>query len=493
MSSAAVIFPHQLFDAHPGLARGRPVFLVEEQLLFRDWRYPARFHQHKLVFHRASMRAYAARLRQRGCDVWYIDYQPDAQMEYLFAPLRRAGISEIVVAELCDYMLEKRLRRFAARHGMRVTELASPGFLTPRAWLLDTLRGQRRLQMTPFYIAQRKRMELLLVNGKPAGGRWTYDTANRQSVPPGVRLPPPPAATPSAYTRAAAEYIAARFPDHPGAAHTFWLPVTHEAAARWLQDFLEQRLAQFGPYEDAMLRGAPVLFHSVLSPLINSGLLTPAQVLDAVRAYAREHTVPLPSLEAFVRQLAGWREFIRGVYILHGVPQRTSNHFGCTRALPRAFYTGTTGLVPVDTVIQRVHRLAYAHHIERLMILGNIMLLCEMHPDAVYTWFMELFVDAYDWVMVPNVYGMSQYADGGLMTTKPYISGSRYVRTMSDYAAGNWCEQWDALYWRFIDRQRATFLRTPRSAVMPRMYDRLPAERRTRLQRVADEWLSHLA
>lgn len=492
MSAATVVFPHQLFDTHPGLARGRRVFVVEEQLFFRDWRYPAKFHQHKLMLHRASMRAYAARLQQRGYDVTYIAYQPDPRMAYLFAPLRRAGIRDVVVAELADYMLEQRLRRFAAQHGMHVNEVDSPGFLTPCAWLLEELRGQRRLQMTPFYITQRKRLEVLLENGKPAGGRWTYDTQNRQAVPNGLNLPPLPSAARTAHVREAAAYVRQYFPDHPGSVNTFWLAVTHDEAARWLQDFLEHRLAQFGPYEDAMLRDEPVLFHSLLSPLLNTGLLTPAQVLDAALAWAREHPVPLQSLEGFVRQLIGWREFVRGVYYLHGVRQRTANHFGFRRAMPASLYTGTTGLPPLDTVIQRVQRLGYAHHIERLMLLGNFMLLSELHPDAVYTWFMELFIDAYDWVMVPNVYGMSQYADGGLMTTKPYISGSRYIRTMSNYAAGTWCEIWDALYWRFVDRQRATFVRTPRSAVLPRMYDRLPPPRRSHLQRTAEAFLANL-
>lgn len=493
MSAATVIFPHQLFDAHPGLARGRRIVLVEEQLFFRDWRYPAKFHQHKLILHRASMQAYAARLRRRGYEVWYLAYQPDARMDYLFAPLRRAGVSEIIVTELCDCMLEKRLRRYAAQHAMHVTELDTPGFLTPRAWLLEQLQRHARLQMTPFYLAQRKRLNILLDHGKPAGGRWTYDTANRQAVPPGLRIPTPPSRAHTAPVREAVAYVVQHFPDHPGTASTFWLPITHEEATRWMHEFFEQRLALFGPYEDAMLRNEPFLFHSLLSPLINIGLLTPAQVLDATLMWARDHAVPLPSLEGFVRQLIGWREFVRGVYLVHGVRQRTSNHFACMRAVPQAFYTGRTGLVPVDTVIARVQRLAYAHHIERLMILGNIMLLCEIQPDAVYTWFMELFIDAYDWVMVPNVYGMSQYADGGLMTTKPYISGSRYIRAMSDYDAGSWCEIWDALYWRFINKHRTTFLRTPRLAVMPRMYDRLPAARRAQMQHTAERFLATLS
>ncbi len=489
MSAAAVVFPHQLFACHPGLARGRRVLLVEDQLLFRDWRCPARFHQHKLVFHRASMRAYAARLRRAGYEVSYIDYAPDPAMEYLFAPLRRAGISELHVAELTDYLLERRLRRFAQRHGMRIVEHASPGFLTPRAWLDEYTAETPQLQLTPFYIAQRRRLGLLLDHGKPAGGRWTFDTQNRQPLPRGISIPPPPSVRASAHTAEAVRYVQQRFADHPGTTEGLWMATTHDDAARWLEDFVTHRLAFFGPYEDAMAAAHPFLFHSLLSPLLNAGLLTPAQVVEATCACAAERAVPLASLEGFLRQVIGWREFMRAVYLRDGVRQRTTNHFGFTRALPPAFYTGTTGIEPFDHVVQRVQNLAYAHHIERLMVLGNFMLLCNMHPDAVYTWFMELFLDAYDWVMVPNVYGMSQYADGGRMTTKPYISGSRYIRTMGDFAPGPWCEVWDALYWRFVDQQRATLLRVPRAAMMPRLYDRLAPARRAALQRTADAFL----
>lgn len=183
--------------------------------------------------------------------------------------------------------------------------------------------------------------------------------------------------------------------------------------------------------------------------------------------------VPLNSLEGFIRQVIGWREYMRGVYRLTGRQQRCRNFWGHTHPMPRALYQGTTGIDPVDTVIRRVLRHAYCHHIERLMVLGNFMLLCEIHPDAVYRWFMELFIDAYDWVMVPNVYGMSQFADGGLSTTKPYISGSNYILKMSNFRKGAWCAVWDALYWRFIDLHRDFFAMNPRMSVMVKQCDRL--------------------
>ena len=247
--------------------------------------------------------------------------------------------------------------------------------------------------------------------------------------------------------------------------------MTHEEAAKWLGDFLDERLALFGDFEDAISKEEAFLFHGVLTPMLNIGLLTPDQIIDQVVAKCDD--VSLNSLEGFLRQVMGWREFIRLVYVHAGSRQRTTNAWSLSRSLPDSFYTGSTGIVPFDQSIQRTLKYAYCHHIERLMVLGNFMLLCDIDPNSVYRWFMELFIDAYDWVMVPNVYGMSQHADGGLMTTKPYISGSSYILKMSDYAKGDWCAVWDALYWRFIDREREFFSGNPRMRVMVGQLDRM--------------------
>jgi len=201
--------------------------------------------------------------------------------------------------------------------------------------------------------------------------------------------------------------------------------------------------------------------------------------------------VPLNALEGFVRQVMGWREFVRLVYRTHGRVQRKKNFWGFTHGIPAAFYDGSTGVEPVDHVIRQVLRTGYCHHIERLMILGNFMLLCELSPDAVYRWFMEMFIDSYDWVMVPNVYGMSQFADGGLMSTKPYISGSSYVLKMSDFKKGSWCAVWDALYWRFVDRHADFLAKNPRMAMMVKMRLKL-GDRLEHHLRVADSFLAQL-
>ena len=227
----------------------------------------------------------------------------------------------------------------------------------------------------------------------------------------------------------------------------------------------------------------------MLSPLINIGLLDPAHVVERAVEHAAAHDVDLSSLEEFVRQVIGWREYMRATYVVHGRALRTRNLLGLTRELDASWWDGTTGLEPVDTVIARVLRHGYAHHIERLMVLGNAMLLLRTDPDEVYEWFMTFFVDAYDWVMVPNVYAMSQFSAGELVTTKPYVSGSNYLRTMSDFAPGPWRSAWDALYWQFVADHRDGFAANPRSSFAVRTYDRMDDARKRELSAVAQEWL----
>ena len=235
-----------------------------------------------------------------------------------------------------------------------------------------------------------------------------------------------------------------------------------------------------------------LLHHSMFSPLINVGLLTPDQVLDKILDYAQSHSIPLNSTEGLVRQIMGWREFIRGIYQVKGSQERTTNFWGHKRKIPKSFYEGTTGLFPVDSVLKKLNKTGYAHHIERLMVMGNIMVLCEFDPDEVYRWFMEYFIDAFDWVMVPNVYGMSLFADGGIMSTKPYISGSNYLMKMSDYPKGPWQEIWDGLFWRFMDKHRSFFLSNPRLAMLVRSLDKMKPETLERHLTQAQKFLDQL-
>jgi len=339
-------------------------------------------------------------------------------------------------------------------------------------------------------MAQRQRLNILMEGDQPAGGVWSFDTENRKQWPRKQVPPPAPIVKPGPQVAEAITYVEQRFPDNPGELDSFNYPITAADALKWLRQFLEQRLVGFGTYEDAMVIGESILHHSVLTPMLNIGLLTPAQVIEETLAYSGRADVPMNDLEGFIRQVIGWREFMMVMYRKIGVAQRNANFWNHQRPLPAAFYAGETGVAPVDLVIRQLLKSGYSHHIERLMVLGNFMLLCEIRPDDVYRWFMEMYIDAYDWVMVPNVYGMSQFADGGWLCTKPYISGSNYIRKMSDYAPGPWCEIWDGLFWRFIDRHREFFRRQPRLSMMAIQLERMGEAKRQQHLRVAETYLS---
>jgi len=480
MTSTLLIFPHQLFAEHPGLQRGREILLIEDSLFFGDPQYPTKFHKKKLILHRASMLCYAERLQDQGYDLRHIKYQPDTTLEKQLKPIIRKNCDELIVCDPIDFILEKRLRALASTRGVKLTLLETPQFLTPVDWANDFFDNQKKPHMASFYTAQRKRMEILLdANGGPVGGKWSFDADNRKNLPKDAAVPFPTnqSPSPSSQLEQAKMWVSETFPDNPGSSGHFVYPITHGEAGKWLADFLEEKLGRFGDYEDAISREHRVIYHSVLTPMLNIGLLTPRQIIDATLDYAEQNDVPINSLEGFIRQIIGWREFMRFMYQRDGVSLRTGNFWDHETEMPRAFYTGDTGIEPVDHAIRSVLEHSYNHHIERLMVLGNFMLLCRIHPDAVYRWFMEMYIDAYDWVMVPNVYAMSQFADGGSFTTKPYISGSNYIRKMSDFQKGDWCQIWDALFWSFIDRHRDFFLSQPRMAMMARQLDRMAPQK----------------
>ena len=475
MFAAALIFPHQLFAAHPALAPGRPVFLAEDSLYFgNDKHHPVAFHKQKLVLHRASMRAYADELRLLGHSVQLIDSYPKALP---------ADLTDLHLAEPHDFILEKRLRRFAEGRGIALHIHPTPAFLSPPEFLEEHIARRKKPFMATFYQAQRKRMGILVdADGNPEGGQWSFDEDNRKKLPKNHTPPEAPTSQQNSYVIEAIKWVEKNFPNNPGTAANFRYPVTRADAKEWLVEFIDKRFADFGVYEDAISTQHAFINHSVITPVLNIGLLTPQEIIDAALA---KKDIPLNSLEGFIRQVIGWREFMHGIYKHRGVAIRNTNFFGHTRPIPKSFYDATTGIPPIDRIIRQLHDEAYCHHIERLMILGNFMLLCRFDPDAVYLWFMEFHIDAYDWVMVPNIYGMSQFADGGTFTTKPYISGSNYVLKMSDEKAGPWTETWDALFWTFVADHQELFLKNPRSSMMARTWQKFSAEKQGRLSDAA--------
>lgn len=456
---ASLVYPHQLFSDHPALRKDCSVFLIEDPLFFSE----VEFHPIKIEYHRTTMHHFAKRLSQRGFDVTYIS---EAQASQLAQTLRTRGVTSLYVCDPVDDFLERKIYALAETLGVPLTVQESPQFLCTRARIDEYFSERQKLFFTDFYIEERKRHQILTITNKKGveslGGSWSFDKENRKKLPK----------------------------DHLCPKVSLQYPTTHEAAASWLDCFITERLALFGDYEDAISKEEPVVYHGALTPMLNNGLLTPRQVVDAVLdAYKQRPKLPLNTIEGFIRQVIGWREFMRGVYVTRGRKQRTGNYFHHQRKMPPSFYDGTTGLAPLDHVIKQVQATAYCHHIERLMVLGNVMLLCELHPTEVYRWFMELFIDAYDWVMVPNVYAMSQYADGGGMTTKPYISSSNYILKMSNHERGPWCDIWDGLYWRFIEKHRESFAKNHRMSMMVRQLEKLEITKKKKLFKAADAFL----
>lgn len=485
-----LIYPHQLFAEHPAVQTGREIRLVEDPLFFgNDPHWPAAMHCQKLMLHRASMKAYAAELEAAGHAVCYIEVPEGMDSAELLEKALPDSIRSVHLADPEDFILMKRVHRFARQRGVQVTLYDTPNFISPPAFLETHVAGKKKPFMAKFYEAQRKRTAILLEDdATPTGGKWSFDTENRAKLPKKHVPPPEPVAAGNEFTREAATYVFTRFPDRPGSLTRFRWPVTRRDAEVWLDRFIDERLANFGLYEDAISTEYSYIYHSAITPALNIGLLDPQQVID--RVLARSAEVPLNSTEGFIRQVIGWREFMRGIYRHRGTEIRRGNFWHFERPLPRSFYDGSTGIPPVDRVIRQLLDDGYCHHIERLMVLGNFMLLCRFRPDDVYRWFMEMFVDSYDWVMVPNVYGMSQFADGGTFTTKPYISGSNYILKMSDEPKGEWCKIWDGLFWTFIADHTPFFLKNPRLSMMARTWEKMTAEKQEAHRQAADGFLA---
>ncbi len=491
MSSVSLVFPNQLFEDHTALKQDRKVILVEEFLFFKQYR----FHKQKIMFQRASMKFYESYLKDKGFTVEYIESSDDrSDVRKLIPYLEQNGISTIVFTDPVDDWLERRLRRTAGVRGIKTVVSDSPMFISSNSENESYFKQKKVFRQTDYYIYQRRKNRVLTdEENKPFGGKWTFDTENRKKYPAGVTPPETVFPVKNSRQEEAAGYVDSHFSENPGTvSEKVHYPVDFNESRTWMERFFRDRFHDFGAYQDAMVSDELLLNHSLLSPMMNSGLITAEKVIRSAQEYGTRNSIPLNSLEGFTRQILGWREFIRAVYRLKGSFQRTRNFWGFSRKLPDSFYTATTGIDPLDDVIRKVLDTGYCHHIERLMILGNFMLLCEIDPDEVYRWFMEMFIDSYDWVMVPNVYGMSQFADGGMMATKPYISGSNYIMKMSDYKKGEWQDTWDALFWRFIHTYREFFSSNPRLGLMVRSFDKMQKEKQRQLLDRAGIYLGSL-
>ncbi|UII28117.1 cryptochrome/photolyase family protein [Fulvivirga maritima] len=483
---ATIIFPHQLYASHPAIAAKRKIYLIEDHQYFTQFK----FHKKKIGLHRASMKYYESFLNQKEYTTKYIEAHDHIDIADVFENHLDKRVDIIHYVKPADYLLEKRIKEAASKFSIELIAYNSPGFLSTPEDLKEML-PDRKYFMASFYKKQRIKHDILIQNGEPEGGKWSYDDENRKKLPKDISIPKPYQPQENHYAQEAKQYVENHFDQNYGELYGFDYPITHYQAEEALIDFLDNRMQLFGDYEDAISKNESFLFHSLLTPALNIGLITPKQILNTLFEKHKAHHYPLNCLEGFVRQIIGWREFMRGVYAFEGVFERTNNHFNHQRKIPETFWNGTTGIEPIDHTIKKVLQTGYCHHIERLMILGNFMLLCEFDPDEIYSWFMTLFIDAYDWVMVPNVYGMTQYTDGGLITTKPYISSSNYVLKMSDYKKSQWCKVWDGLYWRFLKIHENEFSKNHRMSFMIKMLEKMDKKTLQHHIDIAEEFLNN--
>jgi len=491
-NSLLIVLGNQLFPLENiQAAEAGAVFMAEDLGLCTYEKH----HKLKILMFLAAMREKRDELLANGLVVEYgAIEQPSFDQPYeqkLAACILDLGVKSLIIFEIEDKDFEARIKAFAVQQNLPLTVLPSPMFLLEREEFLALNKKFKVLRMGNFYKEVRKKLNILMdENQKPLGGQWSFDEDNRKKIPKGLALPDLYKPSQSQYVELLKPTIAAKFSHHPGQMDDVWMPLTRHDALENIDYFLEVKFEKFGIYEDAILQNNTFMFHGAISPSLNMGLITPNDIVDKVLAYTEKNHVPLNSVEGFLRQIIGWREFIRGVYQHHGETQLKSNFFNFSGSLNSSWYSGETGIPPLDDAINFSDRFGYTHHINRLMVISNLMTLCEVHPHKVYHWFMEMYIDSSEWVMTPNVFGMGTFADGGIFATKPYICGSNYILKMSDYKKGDWCNTVDGLYWRFVSRNMGMLKNNPRLSFMRSTLEKMDEERKTLIFACAEDFIA---
>jgi deoxyribodipyrimidine photolyase-related protein len=450
-------------------------------------------HKARIALFLSAMRHYGEMLRSRNLPLQYLALNDSVETTLtarLASVIAKYRPEKLIVCEPGEYRLQQDIEKVCIDSGIFLEIRKDSHFLCSRESFAAWAEGRRELRMEFFYREMRRRHNVMMDDGQPAGGRWNFDSDNRASFTktgPGP-LPQPPRFAVDAITHEVIAVVQSRFAGHPGSLDDFNWPVTRADALRALHDFIEQRLPRFGAHQDAMWTGMPFGWHSLLSTALNLKLLNPREVIAAAVAAWRQGHAPLAATEGFVRQILGWREFIRGVYWLDMPGLLEANHFDHDRALPAWYWTGDTAMNCMREAIGQTLKHGYAHHIQRLMVTGNFALLAGVRPQAVHEWYLAVYVDAVEWVELPNTAGMALYANGGRFTSKPYIASGAYIKRMSNYCAdcrydvklktGPQACPFNTLYWYFLDRHEQQLARNPRTVLMARNVSRLSAAER---------------
>ena len=508
MKNTLLILGDQLTLENTALDAGE---IGRDRVLLIEARDSGPAHKIKRVFHLAALRAFAEELRGHG---WEVEHHrigdTPAFREALLGHLQKNHPSALIAMEPNNWSQLQVLEEVTAETGIPLRLTPTCQFVSPRADFLKSAQGKKRLLMESHYRRMRQNLGILMLSdGEPEGGAWNYDSENRKTVrdwkKDGAPKPPRPLTSQRPQDPIVLEAIAEVnrwFPNDPGRAEDFWLPHTREGALELLEEFVEKRLALFGNYQDLMLLDSPTMFHSIIAAPLNLGLLLPMECVDAaIRAYRDGHA-PIAAVEGFVRQIIGWREFVNGVYWLKMPDYLASNSLQATRPLPDFFYSGDTSMNCLRSVIGEVRGTAYNHHIQRLMILGNFLLLAGIDPQQSHDWFLEMYIDAHEWVMAANVLGMALHADGGFMATKPYAASAAYISKMSNYCtgctydpakkSGSGACPFNLLYWDFYDRHADRFASNPRTSMMVNSWKKRPEPEREKIKTEARQFLEKL-
>lgn len=477
-----LVFPNQLYKYVKHL-QNTTVYLIEEPRYFTDFK----FHKLKLAYHRATMKKYYKYLKNKGLSVYYINYYKVSNKFY--KKLIKASCIDIA-----DYKLETKLKKL-----LDLTVLNNINFLIDLDEI-QTLKQtifKKNYSHSEFYKYMRKKYNILMKNDMPINNKWSYDRLNRLKLPDNIKIPKLiNKLNKNKYIDEAKIYVEKYFPNNYGSLDNFIYPIDYKATKKWLNKFLKERLPNFGKYEDAIDTNNDFIFHSVLTPMLNIGLITDIDVINIsdkhYHKYKNKNNISIESYEGFIRQIIGWRNYVYVMYKLEGIKMINSNLLNNkykSNKLYKKLWEGTTGILPVDTIITKIIKYGYMHHIERLMVLGNYMLLLLLHPKFVYKMFMEWSIDSYDWVMVPNVYGMSNYATD-IMMTRPYFSSSNYILKMSNIKKNNvWEKIWDVLYYNFIYKHHNLFKNNYGVAMQVKHWDNKNINDKNEIIKMANKYI----
>jgi deoxyribodipyrimidine photolyase-related protein len=484
---AFLLFPTQLFPSLSHLQNDsiKQIYLIEEPRYFTDFKY----HKLKLAYHRASMKKYYDTLVKKKLKVKYIDYDKVNNQFYQNIKQEYNIINIIFVS---DHDLDTKLRKI---FGTKLSIHENINMLI-KSDELETIKKliykNNKYSHEEFYKYQRQKLDILVKSGKPIGGKWSFDTENRLPLPKDHKVPSIGKNINNKYIKEAKEYINKNFNKNYGSLDNFIYPIDSKSANKWLDKFLKQRLNNFGPYEDAVSISEPFIYHSVLSPMMNIGIITDEIIVNKSYKYYLKYKVNIKSFEGFIRQIIGWRNYVYTLYLLEGEELYNSNQLKHHNKLNDKFWKGTTNIKPIDDLINKIVKYAYVHHIERLMYLGNFMLLCLIDPKEVYRIFMEWTIDAYEWVMIPNIFGMSQYSSS-IMMTRPYFSSSNYINKMSTYKRDKeWDIIWDALYYNFIDKHYDILKKNYAIAQQVKHWDNKSKNEQDEIKKIANKYIKEL-